>query len=117
MGEIILLAVIIFIVSAVAKMKNKILRMWHRKRFCESNRALCRALINAGFPDFKEYLFFKEDAPQGYENWYKYGRIEFGRSEMSKQDREKIFKIVEKYRPCIFNVDKDLNITSIELQG
>ena len=54
-------AIIAFIVLAVSKTWKRILRWWHRKKFCESNRGLCRALVAAGFPDFKEYLYFKED--------------------------------------------------------
>lgn len=60
-------AIIAFIVLAVNKTRKWFLRWWHRKKFCDANRGLCRALITAGFPDFKEYLYFKEDASPGCE--------------------------------------------------
>ena len=69
--------VIILIVSAVTGTRKWVLRMWHRKKFCESNRALCRALVTAGFPDFKKYLYFKEDASSYDEHRFEDGYINF----------------------------------------
>ena len=109
-------AIIASIVLAVTKTRKRILRWWHRKKFCESNRGLCRALVTAGFPDFKEYLYFKEDSSPGRELWYKYGCIDFSRCEMSNQDKEKILKVVEEYRHCFTDNDKESAIICIYLQ-
>ena len=76
-----------------------VLRTWHRKKFCDSNRGFCRALVAAGFPDFKEYLHFKEDAPDN-ELWTSDFYINFFRSELSKQDKEKILNVMEEYCYC-----------------
>ena len=92
--------IIIGLVSAVTGTRRWVLRWWHRKKFCESKRSLCRALVAAGFYDFKKYLYFKEDAPPGHELLYNKGVIEFGRSGMSKQDRERILEVVDEYLYC-----------------
>ena len=97
--------IIASIVLAVNKTWKRIIRWWHRKKFCEDNRGLCRALVTAGFPDFKEYLYFKEDSSPGYELWYKYGCIDFYGSELSKQDKEKILNVVEEYWYCTTDYD------------
>ena len=109
-------AILFFIALAVSKTWKRILRWWHRKKFCKSNRALCRALITAGFPDFKEYLYFKEDSSPSQELKYKYGCIDFSRSEMSNEDKENILKVVKKYhRYCSTDTDKDSAIIRIYL--
>lgn len=102
------------IVLAVSKTWKRILRWWHRKKFCESNRGLCRALVAAGFPDFKEYLYFKEDFMDSdkHQSWYEHGCINFYRSEMSNQDKEKILKVVEVYRYCTPDYDYDHDATA-----
>jgi len=119
MDGIIALFVIVSIVTAVNKSWKRILRWWHRKKFCEDNRGLCRALITAGFPDFKEYLYFKEDFSDRdkYQSWYEHGCIKFYRSEMSSQDKEKILKVVEDYYHCYEDRDRESSITRIYLQG
>ena len=115
MDELLILAFICLIASAVNKTKKWVLRMWHRKKFCESNLELCRALITAGFPDFKKFLFFKEDSSPGHELWYKEGCIDFWRSGMSNQDKERILKVVEQYRYCTTDNDKESGIIRIYL--
>ena len=119
MDGIIALFIIVSIVTAVNKSWKRILRWWHRKKFCEDNRGLCRALVVAGFPDFKEYLHFKEDFSDSdkYKSWYKHGCIEFCGSEMSNQDKEKILKVVEEYYHCYEDRDRESSITRIYLQG
>ncbi len=76
-----------------------VLRTWHRKKFCDSNRGFCRALVAAGFPDFKNYLYFKEDAPDN-RIWDHDFYINFYRSELSELDKEKILNVVEEYCYC-----------------
>ena len=105
-------AIIAFIVLAVNKTWKRILRWWHRKKFCESNRGLCRALVAAGFPDFKEYLYFKEDSSPGRELWYKDGCIDFYGSELSNQEKEKILNVVEEYCHCEPDYDYDHKATA-----
>ena len=107
-------AIIAFIVLAVNKSWKRIIRWWHRKKFCESNRALCRALITAGFPDFKEYLYFKEDfsSSDKYQSWYEHGCISFYGSELSNQEKEKILNVVEQYCHCEPDYDYDHNATA-----
>lgn len=105
-------AIIASIVLAVTKTRKRILRRWHRKKFCESNRGLCRALVAVGFPDFKEYLYFKEDSSPGYELKYKYGCFEFYRSELSNQEKEKILNVVEEYCHCEPDYDYDHKATA-----
>ena len=109
--------VIILIVSAVTGTRKWVLRMWHRKKFCESNRALCRALVTAGFPDFKKYLYFKEDASSYDEHRFEDGYINFYKSEMSQQDIEKILNVVEEYYFCSTDEDIKTGITRIFLKG
>jgi hypothetical protein len=104
--------IIASIVLAVNKTWKRIIRWWHRKKFCEDNRGLCRALVTAGFPDFKEYLYFKEDSSPGYELWYKYGCIDFYGSELSKQDKEKILNVVEEYWYCTTDYDYGHNVVA-----
>ena len=111
MDGIIALFVIVSIVSGVIKTRKWILRWWHRKKFCEDNRGLCRALVVAGFPDFKEYLYFKEDFSDSdkYKSWYEHGCIEFYGSELSNQEKEKILNVVEEYCHCEPDYDYDHN--------
>jgi hypothetical protein len=106
--------VIILIVSAVTGTRKWVLRMWHRKKFCESNRALCRALVTAGFPDFKEYLYFKEDFSDSdkHQSWYEHGCINFYGSELSNQEKEKILNVVEEYCHCEPDYDYDHKATA-----
>ena len=119
MDGIIAVAILVFIVSAVNKTRKWILRWWHRKKFCESNRGLCRTLVTAGFPDFKEYLYFKEDFSDRdkHQSRYEHGCIHFYRSEMPSQDKERILKVVEDYYHCYEDRDKESSITRICLQG
>ena len=107
-------AIIAFIVLAVNKSWKWIIRWWHRKKFCESNRGLCRALVAAGFPDFKEYLFFKEDFSDSdkHQWWYEHGCINFYGSELSDQEKEKILNVVEEYCDCEPDYDYDHNATA-----
>lgn len=102
-------AILFFIALAVNKTWKRILRWWHRKKFCEDNRALCRALVTAGFPDFKEYLYFKEDFSDSdkYQSWYEHGCINFMGSELSNQEKEKILNVVEEYCYCTPDYDYD----------
>ncbi len=111
MGELIVFAIIVFVCYAVNKTWRQILRIWRRKKFCDSNRGLCRALINAGFPDFKEYLYFKGDIVTMYVNWY--ACIYFRKSEMSIQDKERILEVVKKYHTCFTEDDKESGIIRI----
>ena len=107
-------AIIASIVLAVTKTRKRILRLRHRKKFCESNRGLCRALVTAGFPDFKEYLYFKEDFSDSdkYQSWYELGCFEFYRSELSNQEKEKILNVVEEYCHCEPDYDYDHKATA-----
>ena len=106
--------IIASIVLAVSKTWKRILRWWHRKKFCEDNRGLCRALITAGFPDFKEYLYFKEDFSDRdkHQSWYEHGCINFYGSELSNQEKEKILNVVEEYCHCEPDYDYDHNAAS-----
>jgi hypothetical protein len=110
-------AIIAFIVMGFNKFRKWGLRTWHRKKFCESNRSLCRALVTAGFPDLKKYLYFKEDASSYDEHRFEDGYINFYKSEMSQQDIEKILNVVEEYYFCSTDEDIKTGITRIFLKG
>ena len=114
MDGIIALFIIVCIVSAVSKSWKRILRWWHRKKFCEDNRGLCRALVTAGFPDFKEYLYFKEDFSDSdkHQSWYEHGCINFYGSELSNEEKEKILNVVEEYCHCTPDYDYDHKATA-----
>ena len=95
MGQLLLALIIIGIVST----GKWVLRMWHRKKFCESNRALCRALVAAGFYDFKKNLYFKEDSSEYDKHRFKDGYFSFG-GEMSQQEIKRILNVLDEYYIC-----------------